>query len=117
MASAPLGGVRLFVDAALPARHPFEVLDRVRHICVRPVDPDVRERAIEKTPRGTDERLAREVFLVAGLLADEHQRRCVGMAISEDGLRRAFVQVTCTAVSGLGTKLAQRLRSGSTALL
>lgn len=62
------------MDATLPARLPFEVLDRVRDINRGPVDAGFLERAIEELPGRADERLAAQVFLIARLFAEQHER-------------------------------------------
>src|SRR5690242_21535920 len=55
---------RLLVDPALPARLPLEVLDDVRDVGGRAVDPGLAERTVEELPRGADERRSGTVLLV-----------------------------------------------------
>src|SRR5919204_451574 len=64
--------VRLLVDSALPARLPFEVLDGVRDVRGRAVDPGLHEGFVQDPPGGPYERLAGSVLLIARLLAHEH---------------------------------------------
>ena len=71
-----LGAVRLLVDAALPARHPLEVLDDVGHVDrARGRSRRVSSAWSRSFPAGPTNGLARLVLLVAGLLADEHRPR------------------------------------------
>ena len=49
----------------------LEVLDRVRDVRERPVDPRRFEPLVEDAAGGADERPPFEIFLVARLLADE----------------------------------------------
>ena len=51
-AGSDLRPVRLLVDPPLPARPPFEVLDRVRDVDLRAIDPCVVERLVEEPPAG-----------------------------------------------------------------
>jgi hypothetical protein len=63
------------VHAALAARLPLEVLDRVGDIDDLAPDARLVERAVQHLAGGADERGAAQVLLVARLLADEHQAR------------------------------------------
>ena len=63
--------VRLLVNAPLAARFELEMLHCIRDVSELTVDSGFLERAIEHTTRRSDERLAREVFLIARLFADE----------------------------------------------
>ena len=62
------------------------MLDDVGHVDLVAVDAGVGERLVEELPGRPDERAARLVLLVAGLLADEHRLRARG-ALAEDDLR------------------------------
>jgi hypothetical protein len=84
------------VDSPLPTRLPLEVLDDVRDVGELPVDARLLERPVEQLARGADERPAREILLVAGLLTDEHQLG-LGPSLAEDGLRAAAPKVACPA--------------------
>lgn len=66
---------RRLVQAPLAAWFPFEMLDRVRQVDVCAFDAGFVECAIEHASGRADERHARAVFLVARLLADEHDAR------------------------------------------
>src|SRR5205085_8990908 len=87
------------VDAALPARRPLEVLDRVRDVHGVTVDAGLLERVVEHPSGRPDERLALEVLPVARLLADHHDLRA-GTAFTEHRLGRVPVQVAALAVRG-----------------
>src|SRR5205823_5881803 len=82
MARGDLLGARALVDAALPARRPLEVLDRIRDVHRLAVDAGLLERVVEDAAGGTDERFALEVLAVARLLSDHHDLRA-GTALSE----------------------------------
>src|SRR5258705_12701863 len=71
-AGGDLAGPRLLVNPALAARLPFEMLDHVRHVNALAVDAGFFERPIEELARRADERTARDIFLIARLLANEH---------------------------------------------
>ena len=84
----------------------LEVLDRVGDVGLLAVDARVAQRAVEQDPGGPDERQAAPVFLVTGLLADEHQpgRRRTS---PEDGLRRVDVQRAAAALLHGGPQLVE----------
>jgi hypothetical protein len=84
------------VDAPLAARLPLEVLDRVRHVGARPIDPRRLERVVEDAPRRADERPAGLVLLIARLLADEDGVR-VRRTLAEDGLSPDLPEVAAAA--------------------
>jgi len=84
-AGRDLAPARLLVDAPLPPRRPLEVLDHVRHVGERAVDPGLLERLVEEASGRADERASLAVLAVAGLLADEHGAGA-GAALAEDGL-------------------------------
>ena len=63
------------------------------------VDAGFFQRAVEHLPGGTDERLAGEVFLVARLLADQHDPRG-RRAFAEHGLGRVLVERAGAAIGG-----------------
>jgi hypothetical protein len=60
------------MDAALAARHILEVFDRIRDIHQRTVNAGLGKSAIEDATGRSHERSALQIFLIAGLLADEH---------------------------------------------
>jgi hypothetical protein len=91
-ARGELRRVGLVVDPALAARLPLEVLDRVRDVHLTAIDAGFLECFVEHAAGGPDERMTGDVFLVTGLLADEHYlRRC--RAFTEHGLRCVAPQV------------------------
>src|SRR5437667_3237642 len=71
------------------------------------IDADLIEHAVEISPGGPDERMAGQILLIAGLLADEHHEG-VARAFAENGLRRVAVQVAAVAVGSGGAKLRER---------
>lgn len=79
------------MHAALAARLPFEVLDCVGHIDFLARDACFIERAIEHRACRTHERLALQILLIAGLLADDHQRRMTRTR-ARHRLRRVLVE-------------------------
>jgi hypothetical protein len=60
------------VYAALAARGPFEVLDRVRQVNLFDSEAGLAEALTEQLAGGPDERLTCEIFAVAGLFAYQH---------------------------------------------
>src|SRR4029079_12209686 len=92
MARVDLHRVRLRVEAPLAAWLPLEVLHRVRDVDVVLRDACLLERGVEDPPRGSDERMALLILLIARLLADEHEPR-VRRAFAEDRLRGVLVQM------------------------
>src|SRR5712691_11019711 len=62
-AGRDLARVWLFVNAAFPARLPFEVLHCVSEVNFVAVDPGFFERAIEQLSGRSDERFSAQVFL------------------------------------------------------
>lgn len=80
------------VFAPLALRFPFEVLYGIRDIHVSPGNACFKERLVQDFPRRTDKRMTREVFLIPGLLSDEHDRRMDG-SFAKDCLSGASVQI------------------------
>src|SRR4051812_615678 len=101
-----LARVRLVVDAPLALRDPLEVLHHVGHVAERAIDARFRQRLVEQAPGRPDERLARQIFLVARLLADEHDLGLLRPR-AEDRLRAAFVQIAAAAIFGRVAQLRQ----------
>ena len=91
-AGGDFGAVWFFVDAAFAARLPFEMFDGVGDVGFVAVDAGLFERGVEQFSCWADERLALAVFLIAGLLSDKDDS-WFARAVSEDGLRGAFVEV------------------------
>src|SRR5207247_7005556 len=65
---------------------PLEVLHYVRDVDGRTIDSCFRERVVEQTAGGSHEGMPGTIFLVAGLLTDEHHTRG-HWAFAEHGLR------------------------------
>lgn len=80
-----LARVRLFMNSAFATRLPFEVLHGIRHIDFAAIDSRVFESAVEDLASGADEGFPREIFLVARLFAQQHERRAFRSS-AEDGL-------------------------------
>ncbi len=83
----------------LPRGIEFEMLHRVGDVDGAAIDTGFLHCAVHHLSRGADERPADGVFLVAGLLADEHHLR-VGRAFAEHRLRGRFKQMTTPAIAG-----------------
>ena len=75
------------------------MLYRVGDIDLFAVDAGFRKRAVEHVAGRAHERFAREVFLVAGLLADQHQPG-LGGAFAKHGLCGVLPQRAGAAVGG-----------------
>jgi hypothetical protein len=72
MACADLVGGERAMDAPLAPRSEGEVLDRVRHEQGASWDPRPFQRLVQDTTCGADEGVALPIFLVARLLAYQH---------------------------------------------
>src|SRR5688500_17015420 len=106
-ARALLGRIRAAVQARLAAALELEMLDRIGDVDAAAVDAEFLQRAVEQLAGGTDEGMAAEVFLVAGLLADDEDARVVG-AFAEHGLGRRLPQRAALAA---GCGVAQRVQA------
>src|SRR4051812_36616436 len=84
--------VGLGVNSPLAARLPLEVLDDVGDVDEAAIDAGFLQRAIEQLARRSEERMPREIFRVARLLADHHDVRS-RRSFTEDRLRSQSVQV------------------------
>ena len=93
------------MDTTLAARFELEVLDRIGDIGAGAVDTGLRQRPVEQLAGRADKGAAGQILLIAGLFADEHQRR-IDRSLAKDGLRRGFVERAAGAAGGF---LAQRL--------
>lgn len=71
--------VRPFVQPSLAPHLVFEMFDGIGDVGVAAGDAGILQRGIENAAGRTDERFAGEIFLIARLLADEHE---VGQARS-----------------------------------
>src|SRR5438270_8271664 len=106
-AGCDLGGVRLLMDAAFAARLPFEMLDDVRNVDGLAIDARFREGFVEQRAGRTDEGMAAQIFLIAGLLADEHDRRGL-LPLAEDRLRAGPPEIAGLAAGGDDLQFLQR---------
>src|ERR1700730_13240982 len=91
-ARGDFGGIGFFVDAAFSPGLPFEMFHGIGDVNFFAVDSGFDERVVEKLAGGADERFAGQVFLIAGLLADEHQL-AMGGAFAENGLRAELPEI------------------------
>ena len=73
-----LARVRFLVDAALPARLPFEVLHRVGDVNLIAIDSRFFQRPVENFSSRADERSTSEILLIPRLFAQEHKPRAFG---------------------------------------
>src|SRR5580765_1049690 len=87
---------RRLVDPALAALLELEVLDRVGDVDLFALQPGFGQRPVEHLARRPDERRSLKIFLIAGLLADEHDPRA-GRPKAEDGLRGVAVELAALA--------------------
>jgi hypothetical protein len=85
-ARADLLRVRLLVQASFATPHPPEVLDRVRHVDATAIDSGLLQGTVEQLACRPDKGMTLDVFLVARLLADQHELGVLG-SLPEDGLR------------------------------
>src|SRR5260370_38398320 len=92
--------VRLLMNPAFSAGLPFEVLHSVRDVNLRPIDSSVRERAIHNFASRTYEWFARDIFVIARLLANQHHRYALG-TFAKNRLGRSLVQMTSSARSSV----------------
>ena len=91
------------MQANFSARHELEMFDRAGNVDLLAVDAGLDQGTIEHLPRRSDERLSGEIFLVAGLLADQHNSR-VRRTFAKHGLRRILPERAGAAMSGLFTQ-------------
>src|SRR5687768_10113564 len=95
------------MNAAFPARLPFEVLHNVRDIDLRAIDAGFVESAIEKLSSRTNKGSSLEVFAISWLLANEHDRRA-GTPFTEYRLCSGLPERARSAAGGNGSQLRQR---------
>src|SRR5688572_4999677 len=91
---------RFLVDSSLAARLPFKMFDDVCDVRQFAIDPGFDQRLVEKAPRGTDKRMARQILFITRLLADKHDARQTNAAFAEYRLRRMLVQLAAHAATG-----------------
>ena len=90
------------MDTALAALFMLEMLHDIRHEDVAPVEIAFLQGAIQEAARGSYKRTAGTVFLVAGLLAYQHDRRRRG-PLTDNALCRVNIQRAALATrNGLG---------------
>jgi hypothetical protein len=98
------------VNASLAARLPFEVLDRVGQEDRRGVEPCLDHCLAQQLTCRADERLAGEVFVIARLLAHQHQS-CARRPRAKHRLGASLPKVTPAAGSSLLSDLRKFLPS------
>ncbi len=76
----------------------FEMLDRIGDEGVLARNARLLERGVENAAGGPNERLARQVLLVAGLLADQHEI-CLFRAFPRNRLGRVAIERTSPALA------------------
>jgi len=82
-------GARLFVDATLAARLPFEMFHYIRHVDFFTVDAGFGKRSVEQSSSWPHKRLTAQIFIVPRLFSNEHDLR-TRAALSENGLSGIF---------------------------
>src|SRR6185503_543503 len=104
---------RLLVDSPLAAlvRSPVEMLHSVGHVHFGAVDSCCGESLVENSSRRANEGMAAKVFLVTGLLADQHDGGSL-CSFSENGLRGMLVKVAALAGSSSRAKRGQSSHLG-----
>src|SRR5690606_33385494 len=86
----------LLVNPTLAPRFPLEVLDGIGDVGRNLVKPGLLQRLIQQAAGRPDKGLALDILDIAGLFADEHERRA-GAAFAEDGLRAASPELASAA--------------------
>jgi len=87
--------------APFALRLPFKMFDGIRDVDVVAGNAGFDQGFVEQSARGSDEGMALQVLLIAGLLADEDNFG-VSRTFAEYGLRGALIEVTAgTAFGGL----------------
>ena len=99
------------MNPPFPARFPFEMFHRIGDINFVAVDSGFLECAIQNFSRGTDKRFASDILVVTRLLTD-HEDRGVLWALTEDGLRRFFVERACGTLFRGGSDFGEAVRIG-----
>lgn len=84
------------MNPALAALFELKVFDGVGHVNIGAFDIGVGQRAVEKFACRADEGVTLQVFIVAGLLADEDDSRRLA-AFAEDGLRGVGKEIAAAA--------------------
>jgi hypothetical protein len=80
------------VDTAFAAWFPFEVFDNIGDVSLFAIDAGCFECIVEQATRWANERSARKIFFVAGLLTYKHDFHAPG-PLAKDGLRPGFPEV------------------------
>jgi len=81
------------MNPALPTRLPFEVFHRVRDVNFLAINSRFFEGLIHDFSSGSNEGFTLLIFVIARLLADQHDR-CVFRAFAKHGLCSPLVKMT-----------------------
>src|SRR5207237_2927275 len=84
--------VWFLVNSALSSRFPFKMLHGVRHVNMAAIDSRFLQSAVHDFARGSDKRLASDVFIIPRLFANQHNWRILG-SLAKDSLRRVLVKM------------------------
>ena len=97
------------MDSALPPRiwRPIEVFDRVGYVNFGFFDTRGRKRFVENSTCWPDEWVARKVFLVSGLLTNQHQP-CPGGTLAKDRLCCPGPQIAASTACRSSSKTRER---------
>ena len=106
-ARGDLRRARRLVDAALAALGELEVLHGVRDVHVLTVQSDLDQRPVEHLAGRTDEGRALAIFLITGLLADQHDARS-GRTTAEDRLGGVAEEIAALAARAGRAELVER---------
>src|SRR6185312_124572 len=93
-ASDDLGAIRLLVQTARTFRDPLEMLDSVGHIHRGPVYPRFFQALVEQVSGRTHEWRPREIFVIAGLFADQEDAGAL-RSFAENCLSGVLPQIAC----------------------
>jgi hypothetical protein len=97
-ARADFAGFRLCVNPPLPSRLPLEMFYDIGHVRTVAFDARLRECLVQNPACGPDKGVSREIFIVAGLLAHEHDIG-LGFPFSKHRLRRIPPQMARAAAA------------------
>ena len=85
--------------AAFALRFPFEMLNGIRNVHLIARNAGFHQGFVEQSAGGSDEWMALQIFLIAGLLSDEDDLGVSG-AFAKHGLCGALIKVTTRTALG-----------------
>ncbi len=100
------------MDAPLALCLPLEMLHHIGDVDVSALDAGFLQRAIEDASGRTDERRARKILFVTGLLTHEHDGSVRGRPRSEHRLGATLPEVATATPSGRLAQRGQRALAG-----